>query len=133
MREIDPNLPVNKLAALQICKNSEAKVSVGYGHKITSMIPLPTTQFHGKKEHDLSGKRVGDFTVIGFALWKPANWRTSTNSARWVAKCKCGRYQQFTTKGIKKNINNPMFACVDCQKTKRLSGKSISSIEQETK
>ena len=115
--EIDPNMPVNKTAALVVSKSSEQGSDFRCGAVISSMTPLPTRIWHGRPQDDLVGRKVGDFVVVGCALWMPNNFKTSTNNTRWVVKCKCGRYQMLTTKTVKKaHMNN---ACVECKKIKK--------------
>lgn len=114
MREINPNLPVDSVATRVVAKTTHHGVDFSSGHKITSMSPLPIKQFLGRRIDDLTGRKFGTFVVIGCSLWMPKNWRTSTNSTRWVGRCKCGRYQIFTTKAVKKN--HPKTSCVDCQR-----------------
>lgn len=112
---IDPNLPIDKIAALVVHKPKEQTRDFrrieGY---ISSMSPLPLGVFNGIKEHDLTGVKYGRLTVIGFALFRPNNWKTSTNSARWVVKCSCGRYEIRTTKSIKKAYTQSA-RCRECQ------------------
>lgn len=117
MKDIDPNLPVNKTAALVVSKSNEHGVDFSGSHRISSMTPLPTTQFWGLKEHDLTGKKSGRFIVIGCSLWRPNNWKKSTNSVRWVVRCGCGRYEILTTKAVKKN--HPDTMCVECIRFRR--------------
>jgi len=114
MREIDPHLPIDQTAARVVSKVSESEREFHPGYKVTSMVLLPTTQFTGPKKHDLTGRIFGSFIVIGHSLIRPT---TTENNTRWVAKCKCGRYQIFTTKAVKKNSKLTM--CVECRKTRR--------------
>jgi hypothetical protein len=117
MKEIDPHLPVDKVAASVVSKSHDQGLDFVCGAKIVSMVPLPTTLWHGPKKDDLTGVRTGDFIVVGPSLWKPNNWRTSSNSARWVVRCKCGRYQILTTRAVKKN--HPDNKCVECARHKK--------------
>lgn len=113
MKEIDPHLPVNSTAAFVVSNPKHQQVEFNPGNRVQSMAPLPTKAFTGKKEHDLTGHKVGRFTVIGCSLWRPRSGRT--NATRWVCRCTCGRYQLFTTKAVKNN--NPDLACTECYKT----------------
>lgn len=116
MIEINPNYPVNKIAALVVSRVKDVNPEFRCGDHICSLTPLPTAKFTGPPEHDLTGKKSGRFTVIGCALWRPASHKKYSNSIRWVVKCKCGRYQMMATKAVKKN--HPSTACVECQKRK---------------
>jgi len=116
MKEIDPHLPIDSTAAFVVSKNPNFNTDFKTGNHIASMVPLPTRQFPGLRSHDLTGLKVGRFTVVGCALFKPNNWRKQrSNTVRWVARCTCGRYQMFTTKAMKRN--NPDLRCVECYKT----------------
>lgn len=136
MKEIDPHLPIDKIAALVVSNSYDKGFDFECGDKITSMSPLPTCQFSGVKEHDLTGRTFGYFTVIGCAVYRPKNHLTNRkNTVRWVCKCRCGRYQMFSSKTVKKN--GPQFndgykfqiACVECEKTHRLRGKNWAVID----
>jgi hypothetical protein len=115
---IDPNLPVDKTAAIVVSKSDEHGIEFRCGHNISSMTRLPTRSWPNKKEDDLTGRTSGRFTVIGYALWKPKNWRTSSNSVRWVVRCTCGRYQMLTTKAVKNN--SPYNMCEECYRINNL-------------
>ena len=110
MKEIDPYLPINKIAALVVSRSTESS-EFRCGDHISSLTPLPTERFQGLKEHDLTGYKCGRFTVIGCALWRPSGYKKYSNSVRWVVRCKCGRYQMMKTKSVKKN--HPSTACVE--------------------
>jgi len=112
---IDPHYPVDIKAKEVVSKSREHGFEFKCGSKITSMAPLPTRIWHGRKQDDLTGRSVGDFTVIGCSLFMPNNHLTAKNNTRWVVRCKCGRYQILTTKTVKKNNN---IACVECQRIK---------------
>lgn len=125
MIEIDPNLPIDKIAARVVSKCNDQLKEFHTGHTAYSRVKFPTTHFNGPKEHDLSGKKAGRFIVIGLALWRPNNWKTSANSNRWVSRCSCGGYQMFTTRGIKKNLDNKNFMCIECRKNNQLNSNPL--------
>lgn len=136
MKEIDPHLPIDKTAALVVSKSGHQGFDFRNGNKITSMSPLPTRQFSGPRHDDLTGKTFGDFTVIGCALFVPKNHLTSrSNSVRWVARCRCGRYQIFTTKAVRRErprLNDGVeykIACVECEKTRNIRRKNWAVID----
>lgn len=114
MREIDPNLPVDRIAARVVSKVSDIGRSFRNTDTITSMSPLPTMQWPYAKSDDLTGRKCGRFTVIGYALWRPKTHQK--NNVRWVVRCVCGRYQMLTTKAVKNNNINS--ACVECNSNK---------------
>ena len=119
MKEIDPNLPIDKTAAFVVSKSSHQGFDFKCGDKIVSMSPIPTRKFPGFKQHDLTGVKFGRFTVIGCATFVPKNYLTSrANTVRWVAKCTCGRYQIFTTRAVNRA---KVIGCVECEKLQFLS------------
>lgn len=124
MSEIDPSNPVDKIAAMVVSKVNHSVVRFNPGHQVYSMTPLPIRQFPGFKQHDLTGRKSGRYTVIGCAIFVPKNHLTSTNNIRWVVKCSCGRYGHLTTKGVKNNSPNTM--CSECSKTNHLRFRASS-------
>lgn len=60
---------------------------------------------------DLSGRKVGRLTVIGFAQRK-AGGKTS---GRWAVRCTCGDFEIRSAKAIK-NPNNQNDMCHICRK-----------------
>lgn len=125
MREIDPNLPIDKTAALVVSVSKNQGLEFTASQCVSSMVPLPTKQFPGPKEHDLTGRKVGRFTVIGCALWR-ANGRV--NTIRWVVKCSCGRYQMMRSKVVK--YNHPDNMCQQCKKIKSTKYKGSNDSEK---
>ena len=114
---INPFLPINKTATLVVSQNNDVGREFKVGSKIVSLAPLPTQQWPFNPKDNLKGHKVGRFTVIGYAFWRPNNYKTPANSVRWVVKCTCGRYQIMTTKGVKNA--NPKLACVECLRNKK--------------
>jgi hypothetical protein len=117
MKEIDPYLPVNKIAAFVVSKSEEKGVKLNIGDQLFSSTPLPTTAFTGRPEHDLTGRKCGRFTVMGCAVYRAPG---RVNTVRWVVKCTCGNYQIMTSKAVKRNKDNPEMACLACQQTRHL-------------
>ena len=103
------SIPINKTAARVISKGVNyvpplKKVETIYFSKT----PSPTTPFVGKPEHDLTGKKVGDLTVIG--------WIKSPNpnkNGKWLVRCACGWYEHRTGKSLKRSVFDH---CRDCRK-----------------
>lgn len=122
MDKVNPNLPVNKLALGVVIRSEHHGPDFTPNDIICSMAPLPTKQFPGPPKHDLTGRKVGRFTVIGCAVYKrgkhlkPGKQDPGT---RWVVRCKCGRYQMLSSKSVK--MFHEFAACVECQKTRNLS------------
>lgn len=112
--KIDPNLPINKLAKISVYKNKDRKTDFYCNDTIASMSPLPTQMYKGVPEHDLTGKKVGRFIVIGLALFLAGRKK----ERRWVVKCSCGRHQMMAPKAIKKD--HEFMACVECSLTYKL-------------
>jgi hypothetical protein len=121
MKEIDPYLPINKVAALVVSKHFEAQASVQKSDYVTSMIKLPTHKFSGPPNEDLTGVSFGRIKVIGFSLWKPSR---KDAKGRWVVKCMCGRFFVLTSKAInRKSVST----CMECHHTNYLN--RLSKIE----
>lgn len=56
---------------------------------------------------DLSGRKVGRFTVIHYL-------GAGSSGARWLVRCSCNRYETRTTKTIKK-AKDPDDKCFQCR------------------
>jgi len=123
MKEIDPHLPIDSTAARVVSIVNEAGIPFKCGDKIVSMSPLPTMAWPYQRDHDMTGRKVGRFTVIGYSVWKPKSHQP--NNVRWVVKCSCGRYQIFTTKTVKRN--NPNSMCEVCHHVQSLKNKKHSA------
>jgi hypothetical protein len=105
-------VPVDKVARIVVSdERSQEREYNSAGH-ITSLAPLPTTQFCGPRKDDLTGLKSGRFVVIGCAALRKAR---GSNTTRWVVRCSCGRYQIMTSKAVKKNHTDTM--CVECRRT----------------
>jgi len=114
MRNIDPNNPVNKLAAFVVSESKERPPEVNLGAAmVMSETPLPMRQFSGRKQDNLTGRKCGDFTVIGCAVFLS---KAPENNTRWVVKCKCGMYCHLSTRAVKKN--HPSNACPRCRQNR---------------
>lgn len=83
--------------------------------RVHSKDPLPTMPFSAKKicpQDDLTGRKFGRFTVIGFsAVQNPKK------NGTWVVRCACGSYEIRRGKGIKA-ANDPDDCCVECMHLK---------------
>ncbi len=121
MKEIDPNLPVNKKAKFVVSKSKDQWCKFNYGSMLASPIPLPTTTLKaiGSKRIDLTGRKKGRLTVVGLS----ASFRgVSRKGLRWVVRCSCGMYEIRTEKTIKKGSDKDMCQrCNDVRYLKRLS------------
>jgi hypothetical protein len=131
MKEIDPHWPINKQAKIVVSKTSVRTADFYCNDTIASMAPLPMRPFNGIPEHDLTGKKVGRFVVIGYALFKYRAKRKDGGCGRWVVKCQCGRYQMLSAKAIKKT--HEFMACVECNKTHKLrrnNGQALIGVDR---
>lgn len=116
MKEVDPNLPVDKIAALVVSKSNHQSSDFKLNQRISSMTPLPMVPWFGPRKDDMTGRKCGRYTVVGCALYRPND--TKKNSVRWVVRCTCGRYEMIATRTVKKN--HPKLMCVECGKVNRL-------------
>jgi hypothetical protein len=85
------SVPVDKTAAI-VTSQSNCTDDIEFRTKaIRSKSRLPTAiSKFSKKEHDLTGKKFGNLTVIGYSLYQSkGNGRRS----KWVVKCTCGYYE----------------------------------------
>ena len=64
MHEIDPHLPINKIAALVVSRDNSSKRECSRHHKITSSLPIIYDEFGSNKIH-LKGKKFGRLTILG--------------------------------------------------------------------
>lgn len=112
---IDPNNPVNKLAANVVAKSLDKGTYFNPGNHLCSSTPLPTNKYIGKKDNNLIGRRKGRFTVIGLSA---SFIGSSGKGHRWVVKCDCGRFEIRTEKTIKKGKSPD--SCIECKKTETL-------------
>jgi len=119
--------PINKQTGIVTGKSNHLSSDYMNGGRITSLSPLPVRPWFGIKDHNLTGKKAGRFTITGCAVYESTDQK---NRIRWVGRCSCGRYQYLKTKTIKNN--HPDTACVECRKTiirsYHLSDKLINKI-----
>lgn len=115
---INPNNPINKIAANVVAKSLDKGTNYHPGNHLTSALPLPIIQYTGLRKDDLIGKRKGRFVVIGLSA---SFIGSSGKGLRWVVKCDCGRYEIRTTTTIKKGSH--IDSCLDCKKTASLRRK----------
>ena len=109
MGDIYAMVPINKMAA----------VVTGAGEHFTpcklvltndSDTPIATRRFTRAEVRadgflDLTGRRVGRFTVLGISR---------NFSRQWVVRCDCGRYSTRTAKAVK-NPENTQDRCEHCR------------------
>ena len=129
MKEINPNLPIDKKSKIVVSKSIHHGCDYNPGSRMTSMVPFPTRQFLGPQKHNLSGRKTGRFTVIGISsqFRKP-----SRDGERWVVKCSCGRYEIRRMKSIKNATNTD--ACGECKNTaylRRVQSKSLQTVKKK--
>ncbi|MHB9879117.1 hypothetical protein ACSMXM_05585 [Pacificimonas sp. ICDLI1SI03] len=77
----------------------------------------PKTKALPKSESfvDLTGKKVGRFTVVGFLGKKTPNAAYS----RWLVRCTCGDYEALSSRAIKRGVN-PDECCELCNQIKQM-------------
>lgn len=109
MKDIHARIPIDRIAARAI----SAGVAYSPQKSIRNLdtdLPIKTrestqTERRSNGFVDLSGRRVGRFTVLGMA---------SQINAMWVLRCDCGRYTTRTAKAIK-NPQNTNDRCEHCR------------------
>jgi hypothetical protein len=109
MKDIHARVPINRIAARAISAGVAYKPQKTIRNLDTDL-PIKTreptqTERRSNGFVDLSGQRVGRFTVIGMA---------SQINAMWVVRCDCGRYTTRTAKAIK-NPQNTNDRCEHCR------------------
>ncbi len=107
--------PVNKMSALVLSQTEEIEPEYKI-NRVHSLERLPTTQFLGKKEHDLTGMKKGTLTVVGVFLKQNGK---AVGNTRWVVLCACGYYEVRSTRGLK-NEKNTLDCCTRCQKNNKM-------------
>lgn len=80
--------PVNGSAAAVVCKGEhfEPDKMPGCYH---SDKPLPVERFKGPRKDNLTGKKFGKFTVIGYL----GKFNRTRGTGRWLVQCSCGWYE----------------------------------------
>ena len=109
MKDIHARIPIDRISARAISAGVAYKPQKTIRNLDTDL-PIKTreptqTERRSNGFVDLSGQRVGRFTVIGMA---------SQINAMWVVRCDCGRYATRTSKAIK-NPNNSSDCCEHCR------------------
>lgn len=109
MKDIHARVPVDRLAA-RVVGGGVSFVPNKRVLNNDSEMPIATRPFSRvelKAEGfaDLSGRRVGRFTVLGIAR---------DFNRQWVVRCDCGRYSTRTAKAIK-NPANSVDRCEHCR------------------
>ena len=73
--------------------------------------PLPTKRFTGLDEYNLTGRRFGKMTVIGYSK---DNKQSTYHKPNWVCRCECGMYETRKSRAVK-NPNNQNDCCHVCR------------------
>ncbi len=108
--------PVNSLSARVVSTVYENVPEVSNKTcSVRSKDRLPTTQFIGRRQDDITGRRKGSLTVIGMFLRQNRN-----DNAAWVVRCYCGYYETRKARAIK-NPYNYDDCCHGCQYVKRMN------------
>jgi hypothetical protein len=87
------NSPVNRLAASVIRPGVHYEEKFQPKNEMVSDTPFPMRSYPNtsKPEDNLTGLKIGRFTVVGLSL----------NSPSWVVRCACGRYCYRKAKALK--------------------------------
>lgn len=72
--------------------------------------PLPTREFIGPQDQDITGKRYGRLTVVGNSAERSRNDR----GAAWVVRCTCGYYEIRRTKTLNEQAGRSAQMCSHC-------------------
>lgn len=112
MKEIDPNLPINKIAALVVSKDNSSIRECSKHHKITSSLPIIYDEFESNKIH-LKGKKIGRLTILGEFPYTTEN-RRKKRKKRVVVKCACGRYEVRNLISLNDNAFEESLMCHEC-------------------
>lgn len=123
---VAPLSPVNSTAGRVTSKGEHWRPRVG--RAVIAHAPLPvmpiTNQMRMSGDFaDLTGRRVGRLTVIGYGGKSGKN----AGGARWVCRCDCGTY----TYRYKKTIATPSGAfigCAECERMNRIREDSVSGV-----
>lgn len=122
MKEIDPNLPINKIAALVASRDISSKRECSKHHKITSSLPILYDEFGSNKIY-LKGKKFGRLTVLGEFPYATEN-RRKKGKKRIVVKCDCGRYEvRNLVSLLRKDAFESSLTCHECWLTYKLKEK----------
>lgn len=101
--------PVNKTAATVISTGThfipQKKIQTNDSDLPLAIRPLTKSELWHKDFRDLTGRRVGRFTVLGASLDFPKHW---------VVRCACGRYSTRRSRAIK-NPENTQDRCEHCR------------------
>lgn len=113
---------INNLTRIVTSKSNEKTSEFGRTHHISSMVPLPMNEYTGMPEHNLTGLRLGRFEVKG--LYIDTVRKKKGRGMKWVVRCRCGRYEVMTHRGINhvvKYNEHVKMKCKECRKTEILS------------
>ena len=90
------------------------------GSQFISKIPISTIRFkdHAKTGIDLTNKRIGRFTVIGF-LGK----KNKKKPGNWLVKCDCGLYTIKNSKTLRLQKDKESKMCLYCEHLEYLKEK----------
>lgn len=98
--------------------NDELKGSYKHNEYMSLVRPPILKSTFSKKEHDLTGKKFGKFTVIGLFIYQ-----NPKKKSKWVVQCKCGYYTSRVGVSIRRAIENKEtdHECRNCQYVSNLS------------
>lgn len=119
-----------RVAALKIIDHLKSKkISV----RNVSDKPYPMTNWTGRASTNLTGKKMGQLTIIGYI----GNEKGSIAEGRWQAVCECGRFQKIhrysNTKEMKSISNIKCSMCVFQERIEDSIKFAIEEIENDGK
>lgn len=103
------NKPANKTAAAVLSQSGEHYDPDCVMNEFHSETPLPIEDFIGPEKDNLTGRKVGRMTVIGFLRKE-----TVKRSGLWLVRCTCGHYETRRSHSIK-NERNTNDMCRNCR------------------
>ena len=109
MKDIHARAPINKLAAIVVCKGvhfiPHKKVNTNDSELPLVTTPITSAMRHNSSFEDLTGRRIGRFTVLGLS---------KDFGGTWVVRCDCGTYSTRKKKAIL-NTANEQDRCEHCR------------------
>jgi hypothetical protein len=109
--------PLNKTAAMVSGEGEDYEFELHMGGRWYSKTPIPTKFFHNKL-HNLTGKKIGSLTVVGYLGHRKAG---SNMLSKWLVRCVCGWYTIRNGHKLKKKIKKgESDECIYCNKKRQV-------------
>lgn len=110
---IRASVPVNRLAARQTFRGEVYEFypsqETHHWKERPSHLLQPLPRNVSREFENLTGRRAGRFTVIGYL-----GSGSKRNAARWLVRCVCGNYEVRRTRVIKKPSVHREDRCKEC-------------------